>query len=250
MRSSLDLLFPYAFATVFLAVGIRAFLGWRRNSAAPQAHLAIATGLFGLNQLISALNQTIYPRQDVDVATVCAYPRGLSIVSSILLFASMYAFLFFLADFLTYPAWARAGSVVVTLVCIGLAIITPVARASDPVTHRFVNCPEATAGDVRLFNINLLVVLIWLTVAFGVLTVSFLRYSGRVSGLAKVRMRSIGSGFGLILLAIMLIAVLLQQRGTGFEIFARIIQLVVLIAAPLLLIGFTPPAWLARRYPD
>ena len=59
MRTT-QLITSYIQAALFLALGIRAVTGWFRRRDKTSAHLAWATGLFGLSSLVSAISGTVY----------------------------------------------------------------------------------------------------------------------------------------------------------------------------------------------
>jgi len=90
----------------------------------------------------------------------------------------------------------------------------------------------------------------YLALAFGVLWVSFALYGLRVQGLARFRMLSISGGFFLIFLVVGMIPLLLFSNPSlgAIQQLLRVLRYLVLASAPLLLLGFAPPGWVARRF--
>lgn len=244
MNNGFDLAVSFVQAAIFLAVGLRATLEWRATKAVPQGHLAIATSLWGANSLANALSRLIN-----GVAT-CAdpVPRFWTVAPTVLLLAGLYAYLTFLKDFLNYPTWAHVLAIVVSVGLAGLAVVTKAAYAIDTAESlKPMACPGFSSADRTLWQVYVVAILVWLFAVFAVLAVSFLRYSRRVHGLARFRMSAIATGFLLILVAIVVLSGGLTGAGGGAII--RVIQLLALGAAPALLFGFTPPAFIKARYP-
>ena len=69
----------YISTAFFLALGIRCANSWMQQRDKTSAHLAIATGLFGIAQLISVISTSLY-----DAAKAQTPPTWLSIVSGII----------------------------------------------------------------------------------------------------------------------------------------------------------------------
>src|SRR6266508_2076626 len=97
MRTS-QLVTSYIQAVIFAALGIRCVNTWLRERDTRSGHLAIAAGLFGVQSAISAVSGTIYNSSAIPPETP---PRWIGIITSILLFIAVYAFLLFLLDFIT-----------------------------------------------------------------------------------------------------------------------------------------------------
>src|SRR5438045_269583 len=99
MRDS-QLITSYVQAFLFVALGVRVTLAWRRERDRRSAHLAAAGVLFGLQSLLSAVSGTIW-----DSAKLETPPRALSVLTSMLLFVAVFEFLQLLGDFIDYPRW-------------------------------------------------------------------------------------------------------------------------------------------------
>jgi hypothetical protein len=237
-----DLATTYIQSFIFAALGLRCVTAWRHARDRRSADLAWAAGLFGLSSLISAVSSTIWDRAGFEQP-----PRALSIVSSIIIFLSIYAFLRFLSDFISFPRWAHAIVIAATGVNIALAVIerpdirfdpqkgiVPILGVDNPINYR------AYIGYV----------LIYLAVSFGVLAVAFAVYGFRNAGLARFRMLSIASGFFLIFVVIGLLPRLLfgDPSLETIRTMTNVARYVALFAAPLLFVGFAPPAWVRRRF--
>lgn len=245
MSSGFDQAVRFIQAATFLFVGFRATLDWVRSKAAPQAHLAVATGLWGAQSLFSAINSQVN-----GVATCAApTPKIWAIVSSLLLLSALYAYLNFLRDFLRYPAWAHTSAVLISVGLFIMAILVKAPYEIDSMRSlKPIPCDGFSSADRSFWLIYLTVVLLWLIAVFAVLTVSFLRYGRRVRGLARFRMTAIGTGFLLLTIAVVVLSGGLS--GAGGPFIFRIIQVLALGAAPALFFGFTPPAFIKKRYPE
>src|SRR5439155_3325725 len=88
----------YISTAFFLALGIRCANSWMQQRDKTSAHLAIATGLFGIAQLISVISTSLY-----DAAKAQTPPTWLSIVSGIIGLLAIYGLLVFLSHFVNFP---------------------------------------------------------------------------------------------------------------------------------------------------
>lgn len=239
MRTS-TLITSYIQATLFLALGIRCVTTWLRSHNKRSGHLAAATTLWGLNSLMSAISQTVW-----DTSLGEQAPRGYTIVTSIIIYLAVYAFLVFLADFIQFPAAMRALVIVATLFNIVMAIIERpgIAFRQGRIVTLNVKNPIPYRG-------YLWYVIIYLTVVFAVLGFSFLLYGVRLRGVARLRMTLIGSGFTILFVAIGLIPLLLfgNPTATTIQNLLNVIRYLALVSAPLLFLGFSPPKGLIRRF--
>jgi hypothetical protein len=240
MRAS-QLATNYFQAIVFAVLGLRCVTAYARERDRRSAHLAWAAGLFGLSSLISAVTSTIW-----DQTLLEEPPRIFSIMSSVIIFLSVYAFLRFLSDFIAFPKWLHPIVIAATAVNIGLAVIERPDIRFDP--QRGI-VPIPGIDNPISFRAYIGYVLIYLAVAFGVLALAFAVYGLRTSGLARFRMLSIAAGFFLLFVVIGLLPRLLFGNPSAETIrtISDIVRYVALFSAPLLFVGFAPPEWVRRR---
>jgi hypothetical protein len=249
MRTS-GLITSYLQAVIFGALGIRCINSWLRERDARSGHLALAAGLFGAQSLISAVQNTIYNTSAIPPEIP---PRWIGIVTSILLFIAVYAFLLFLFDFVSLPSglsvFMNGFLLLATTFNVVLSIVERPDLRFDP-QRGIVDIPGV--HNWISYRGYISYVLIYLAIAFGVLAISFLVYGSRTSGLARFRMLSIGSGFFLFFVVIGLLPRLLFGNPSAQEIknLINILQYVALLVAPLLFIGFSPPGFIKRRFPE
>ena len=247
MRTS-ALITSYIQAVIFGALGIRCINSWLRDRDTRSGHLAIAAGLFGLQSAISAVQSSIYNSSAIPPETP---PRWIGIVTSILLFIAVYAFLLFLLDFITLPQGLSTGVqvflILATLFNIVLSIIERPDLKFDP-QKGIVDIPGV--DNPISYRAYIGYVLIYLAIAFGFLAVAFLVYGARTSGLARFRMISIGSGFFLFFVVIGLLPRLLFGNPSAQTIrnLINVLQYVALLVAPLLFVGFSPPKLIRDRF--
>jgi hypothetical protein len=247
MRTS-QLVTSYIQAVIFAALGIRCVNAWLRDRDVRSAHLAIAAGLFGLQSAISAVRTSIYNSNAIPPETP---PQWIGIVTSILLFVAVYAFLLFLLDFLSLPRGLNSTLnvflILATAFNIVLSIIERPEFRIDPrkglVDIPGVHNPISYRGYLGY-------ILIYLAVAFGFLAVSFLVYGARTTGLARFRMVSIGSGFFLFFVVIGLLPRILfgDPSAETIKHLITVLQYVALLVAPLLFVGFSPPRIVRERF--
>ncbi|MBI4727907.1 MAG: hypothetical protein HY775_00150 [Acidobacteria bacterium] len=230
----------WAQAAIFLSLGLAALLKWARLRERRQAHLALATGLFGVGQLVSAVSQTLWDTSKGEMA-----PRAVSITSGTITFLAMYAFLLFLGDFLPFPGWARGLAIVVTVVNIVLAAIerADIAIVGGKLVKLVVHNPIPYMWYLQY-------VIVYLLAVFGLLSGAFVIYGARLRGIARVRMLSIGSGFFLLFVAIGLIPRVLFGKPSSetIEDVVLAVRILALASGPLLFLGFAPPSALVRRF--
>lgn len=241
MRTN-TLVTAYIQATLFLGVGIRSVMGWLQTRDKRSAHLAIATGLFGINSMMSAISTTIW-----DTAMNEQPPRAWSVITTIIIFTSAYSFLLFLSDFIRFPVALKALVVVATAFSVVMAFIERPDFRFDPRTFKLVPIPGV--HNPISYHAWVWYLIIYLAVVFGVLGLAFLVYGFRVQGLARLRMISIGSGFTLLFIVIGLLPLLIFGnfgRTAATSLF-NVVRYLALASAPLLFIGFAPPKTIARR---
>jgi len=241
MRNS-QLITSYIQAFVFVALGARVTLAWRRERDRRSAHLAAAGVLFGLQSLISAISGTVWDSTKLETP-----PHALSVVTSILLFVAVFEFLELLGDFITYPKWAHALSPLALAVNIGFALIERPDFRFDP--QQGIVPIEGVHNPIS-YKVYVGWVLVYLAAAFGVLAFAFLTYGLRTRALARFRMLTIGGGFFLFFVVIGLLPRMLYGDPTAQVIknLLNILQYVALMVGPLLLLGFAPPRLVRSRF--
>ena len=232
MRTS-SLVTSYVQAGLFLLLGMNCIRSWLRSHDARAGHLALATALFGANSLLGAITSTLY-----DTTKGQQAPRWESILSSIVLYLALLAFLRFLGDFIKFPAALKGLAVLSIAVNIVLAILIR---------------PGVMFKGGRLeitYRPYVLYILLYLAVMFAILGLSFLFYGARVRGLARFRMMSIGGGFTILFVVIGLLPLLLFEKPTVAQIrtWSEWLGYVGLVTAPMLYLGFVSPRWLSRRF--
>jgi hypothetical protein len=235
-----ELATTYIQAAIFVALGLRCVTVYLRERDERSRDLAFAAGLFGLNSMMSAISRSIW-----DPALLEQPPRAFTIATTIIIFLAVYAFLRFLMDFIPFPGWLHALIVAATIANIVLGIVerpdlrfdperglVPIPGVDNPVSYR------AFIGYV----------LIYLAICFGAMALSFAIYGFRNAGLARFRMLSIASGFFLLFVIIGLLPRLLFGDPSAATIrnMTNIARYVGLLSAPLLFVGFSPPAWVRR----
>ena len=204
--------------------------------------MAIATGLFGLSQLISVISSTVY-----DQAKLQTPPTWLTVVSSILGLLAIYGFLIFLGDFVDFPSWLRGVFALAALVSVVFAIIERPDLRFDP-TKGIVKIP----GIHNPINYRTYIgaLLIYYAVILAILWISFLVNALRVTGLARARMGLIASGFFLLFVVIGLLPRLIfgSVDPKTLSNILQVAEYISIVSAPLLFLGFSPPKWLANMF--
>lgn len=232
MRTT-QLVTSYIQTVLFLALATKCVAAWRRTHDKRSAHLALATSLYGLNSLLSAVTNSFINTQAGEVA-----PRWEQILSSIVLYSAILAFLTFLGDFVRFPAALKWLAVLSTLVNIGLAIAIR---------------PQVKFVGDRLVISNkgyITYLLAYIAIAFGVLGFTFLFYGARLQRFARFRLMCIGSAFTLLFVIIGVLPLWIFQAPTREELrsLTNVLSYAALVTAPLLYVGFAPPKWIAQRY--
>lgn len=232
----------YLQAALFILLGVRSIQTWIRTHDRRSEHLALATALFGINSLISAISATVWDATRGEIQ-----PRAVQIISGIIIYLAIYGFLLFLNDFMSFPAILKALLVVATVFNVVMAIIEQpgIALRNGRIVTLDVNNPIP-------YRAYLWYLLGFLAVAFAVLGFSFLLYGSRTHGLARLRMILIGSGFTVLFVAIGLIPLLLFGNPSAAFIsrLSDIVRYMALASAPLLYIGFVPPKALTTRFTE
>jgi hypothetical protein len=239
MRTT-QLITGYISAAFFLLLGIRSIQGWMRQKDTTSAHLALATGSFGVSTLIGAITTTLIDSTKGEVA-----PRWEQILSSILILLAVYEFLLFLSDFVKFPQWLRALFGVGTIVWIVLSVIE---RPDLTFDQNFKQVPIRGVHNPIHYLTFVGAFLVYLAVVFGILWIVFLINGARLRGLARFRMFFIAAGFFLLFVAVGLLPRILfgsPNENTVKTVF-QIVEWVAVASAPLLFVGFTPPAFVAR----
>jgi hypothetical protein len=239
MRTT-SLVTGYIQVAFFGFLGIRCFNSWARKRDTASAHLALATGLFGISSLIGVLSTTFYDQAAGEIA-----PRWIGIVSSIIGLFAIYAFLIFLADFIPLPAWLKGLFGLATIAWIVLSIIERPDLRLDQ-NFRFVHI-RGIDNPIEYLTF-LKAVLVYYAVVLGILWVSFVINAVRQRGLARFRMFAIGFGFLLLFIAIGLIPrILFGKPSTATNrTVIQVVQWLAVASAPLLFVGFAPPKFIAQ----
>ena len=243
MRTS-TLITSYVQAFIFAALGLRCIGAWQRDRDKRSGHLAVAAGLFGTSSLLGAITQTIYDATKGEQA-----PRWEQILSSIIIFLSIYAFLLFLSDFIPFPTWINVLLILITIGTIALAIIERPDIYYDATFQKHA-IPGVHNPIPYLSYVGY--VLVYLAAAFGVLAVAFLIYGFRTAALARFRMLCIGFGFLLLAIVIGLLPRLLfgNPSAATIKTLLNTLRYVALASGPLLFVGFSPPAFVRRFFPE
>lgn len=241
MRTT-QLVTGYISTAFFLALGIRCANSWFQQRDKTSGHLAIATGLFGLAQLINVISTSVY-----DQAKLETPPTWLTIVSSIVGLLAIYGFLVFLGDFVDFPKWIRGLFALAALVSVIFAIIERPDLRFDP-----------TKGIVKIPGVNNPVnyrtyigaLLIYYAIILAILWISFLINALRVTGLARARMGLIAGGFFLLFVVIGLLPRLIfgSVDPKTLSNILQVAEYIAIVSAPLLFLGFSPPKWLANMF--
>jgi hypothetical protein len=245
MRTT-SLVTGYLQAAVFIALAIRALLAWSRQRDTSSAHLAWATGVYGINSLVSAISQTVF---DSSKAMPSVAPHWLQALMGALGFVAIYAFLVFLWDFVPFPQWLRAFFGIATVAWIVIGIFESIGiRRIGPNTLVLVPGPHNPISLQKYIG----AVLAYYAVVYGILWITFVVNGFRLQGLARARMLCIGAGFLLLFVVIGLLPRLFFGKVIRIGTFENNLLIAAayigLAAAPLLFLGFTPPKWLARGY--
>lgn len=242
MRTS-TLITSYIQAAIFAALALRCYLAWSRERERRSFHLTWAAGLFATTSLLGAITNTVYDATKGQTA-----PRWESIASGIITFLAIYAFLIFLSDFIRFPRWVGVLVTLATGVNVVLTVIERPDIRFDAHTFQIVAIPGV--HNPIAYRTYLGYVLVYFAVALGVLAVSFLAYAMKTSGLARMRMFSIGSGFALLCVVVGLLPRLLFGHPSAQTILhlLNVAQYVALVSGPLLLVGFAPPRFVRARF--
>jgi hypothetical protein len=234
----------YISTTFFLALGIRCANSWMQQRDKTSAHLAIATGLFGISQLISVLSTTVYDQTKLQTP-----PAWLTIVSSIVGLLAIYGFLVFLGDFVDFPTAIRAIFALAALVSVVFAIIERPDLRFDP-TKGIVKIP-GVSNPIN-YRTYIGVLLIYYAIILAILWISFLVNALRVSGLARARMGLIAGGFFLLFVVVGLLPRLIfgSIDPKTLNTVLQVAEYIAIVSAPLLFLGFSPPKWLSDMFPS
>jgi MFS family permease len=232
----------YIEAAFFLLLGFRCIVAWQRQHDRASAHLAMATGLFGISSLVGALSTTLFDQTKGHLP-----PRGWSIIASVIGLLAIYAFLVFLSDFIRFPAWLMGIFGVATIAWIVLAIIERPDLTFDKDFNRvYIHGIHNPIHYLTYVG----AILAYYAVVLGILWIAFFVNGVRLSGLARLRMLLIAAGFFLLFVAIGLIPRILfghPDTGTNRAIITAV-EYIAIASAPFLLLGFSPPKWLSDRY--
>lgn len=109
--------------------------------------------------------------------------------------------------------------------------------------------PECSKITHRFLGGAAKVIYLYLGAGFGVIAAVFAINGGRIQKPARGRMLSIAAGFGLLCVSAGVVPRILIGRPSSNTIAWVIIinQGLILLSAPLLFLGFTPPAGLLQR---
>ena len=241
MRTT-QLVTGYISTAFFLALGFRCANSWMKQRDKTSSHLAIATGLFGISQLISVISNTVY-----DSTKLQTPPTWVQIVSSVIGLLAIFGFLVFLNDFVNFPKAIMGLFVLATAVSVVFSLIERPDIRFDP-TKGFVKIP----GIHNPINYRTYIgaLLIYYAIVLAILWISFLINALRVTGLARARMGLIAAGFFLLFVVVGLLPRLLFG-GVDPKTINTVLQIaeyIAIVSAPLLFLGFAPPQWLADRF--
>ncbi|MGZ4204391.1 MAG: hypothetical protein ACXVES_03730 [Actinomycetota bacterium] len=241
MRTT-QLVTSYISAALFLLLGVRCTLNWLRQRDKTAAHLALATALFGISTIISAISATVYDSTKLETP-----PHWLSAVSSIISFLAIYGFLVFLGDFVRFHAAIRGLFALATVAAIVFAIIEEPDLRFDPA--RGLVKIQGVHNPVN-YKTYIGTLLIYYAIVLAILWISFFVNALRLSGLARLRMMLIAAGFFLLFVVVGLLPRLLFGGVSPKTVsnVLRVAEWVAIVSAPLLLVGFSPPRWLSDRY--
>jgi hypothetical protein len=237
----------YIQAVIFAALGLRCVMNWTRDRDRRSGHLAVAAGLYGLQSAISAISGTVYDQYQIPPQMP---PRWIGILTTVLLYLAIYAFLLFLSDFIPFPRWVHGLLIIATIVNVVLAVIERIDFRIDIRTGK--QTPIPGVHNPIHFKTYLGYVLLYLALAFGALALAFLLYGFRTQGLARFRMLCIGAGFFLFFVVIGLLPRLIygNQNPQTFRSFLNVLIYIALGSGPLLLLGFSPPRFIRSRFTD
>lgn len=237
MRTT-QLVITYISAILFTYLAVRSLLAWTRNREPRSAYLALATALFAASQLISAIDGTLYNSLKNEQP-----PHALQAISSTLTFLALFAFILFLFTFLPAPDWMRWLLAHANGAFIGLAWLETTHTKITATRYIFTASPLP-------FRTYLWIVVAWLLFVSGILWILFIVNGFRAAGLARFRLLSIGAGFFLLFVVVGLIPLILVATTTKQHVqtLINVLEYMILPIAPLLLIGFTPPRVITRRF--
>ncbi|HLW17525.1 MAG TPA: hypothetical protein VKV69_09235 [Actinomycetota bacterium] len=241
MRTT-SLVTGYISTAFFLALGFRCANSWFQQRDKTSAHLAIATGLFGISQLISVISNSLYDSLKGQFA-----PTWVQILSSIVGLVAIYGFLIFLGDFVDFPRAVRALFALAALASVVFTIIERPDIKFDPLKG-LVKIPGIhNPIDYKTY---IGVLLIYYAIILAILWISFLVNALRVSGLARARMGLIASGFFLLFVVIGLLPRLIfgSVDPKTLNTVLQVAEYIAIVSAPLLFLGFSPPKWLANMF--
>jgi hypothetical protein len=232
----------YVQTSLFLLLGVRSYLSWKRSRDDRARHLALATGLFALNSLIGAINATLFQSAQGEVV-----PDWDRIVSSTITYVYVYFFFRFLADFVRFPKWVEALFGLATVAGIVLGAIEKPDFRFDPEVGLI---PIPGVENPIDYKAYVGYVLLYLALAFGLMFITFLVFGLKGKGLARFRMLMISGGFFLLFVVIGLIPRLLfgSPSPETIQDVLAVVRYIALGSAPLLLIGFAPPRWVIGRF--
>jgi hypothetical protein len=241
MRTT-SLVTGYISTAFFLALAIRCANSWLQQRDKTSGHLAAATGLFGLSQLISVISTTLY-----DPAKAQTAPTWVQIVSSIVGLLAIYGFLVFLGDFVDFPKAIRALFGLATIVSVVFSIIERPDLRFDPLKG-IVKIPGVhNPIDYKTY---IGVLLIYYAIVLAILWISFLVNALRVTGLARARMGLIAGGFFLLFVVVGLLPRLIfgSVDPKTLSNILQVAEYIAIVSAPLLFLGFSPPKWLSNMF--
>ena len=241
MRTT-QLVTGYISTIFFLGLGIRCTMSWLQQRDKTSAHLAVATALFGLSQLINVISTSVYDQTKLKFP-----PSWIGIVSGVIGLLAIYGFLVFLGDFVDFPTAIRGLFALATLVSVIFTIIERPDLRFDPKLG-LVKVP----GIHNPINYRTYIgaVLIYYAIVLAILWISFFVNALRVTGLARARMGLIAGGFFLLFVVVGLLPRLVfgSVDPKTLNNVLQIAEYIAIVSAPLLFLGFAPPKWLSDRF--
>ncbi len=222
MTDALNLL-QYAVSAGFVGISILILVDWLRYRERSRGYLALAIGLLGVTSLIGRVT----PLAGHSVSGI------LSALALVAFMASGYMLLIFRDTFVPLTGRLRLGALVAVVAATVFEVIV---------------VPPGTTQSTWLQSAAVLVlILVWAGCVLEPIVRLWLASRGRPA-VQRARLRALSAGYaGLV--AVLLIAGI-GGSAASTPLVQLIIQVVALLAIPLLYAGFAPPRWLRRTWRD
>jgi len=213
-------LVQYAVSAAFVLLALLALRDWLRYRERSRGYLAVAVGLLGVVTILGRVSS----------ATGGQLGRALTDISIVVLMAAGYSLLLFRDAFIPLSRRVRIGSLIV------LAAITAFVLLALPGT-------PSSRPSVLETVATLALVLGWSACVLEPI-VRFWRASRGRPAVQRARLRALAAGYA-ILVIILLVSGIAGAAGPS-DVVQFFIQVVALLAVPLLYASFAPPRWLRR----